>query len=322
MRTDVKIGVIVAGILAVIFVVWVVVNQVSGPEEQPAAQLEVAEVEPGRTNLIESTEPLPPAEPAPPAEPGEPVEPPEPLPPAEPAAPPDTITPGYADTAPPAPPADTSLSARTPAHPADTSSGRDTSGRWWASSETPARVPALTAVAGERTYVVQKGDTYWSIAEREYGNPSLFKIIQEANPTVPPRALRPNKTIRIPPPPEKALAAPGPAGGTVDVDAASGKRFYIVKKDDTKGFWGIAQGLYGHGKHFKLLQEANPNVNPNKLRPGQKIWAPERMPEAEPGALDTAPPAAAAPGAPSAPTLSVETGAPRRTVLPDGRVFD
>ena len=38
--------------------------------------------------------------------------------------------------------------------------------------------------------------------------------------------------------------------------------------------WGIAEKLYGHGKYHTLLQKANPNVNSNALRVGQRLVKP------------------------------------------------
>ena len=58
----------------------------------------------------------------------------------------------------------------------------------------PARVPT----AG-RAYTVVKGDTFWSIARRVYGDGKLWTRIQEANPDVDPNNLKPGQVIAIPP---------------------------------------------------------------------------------------------------------------------------
>ena len=56
-------------------------------------------------------------------------------------------------------------------------------------------------------------------------------------------------------------------------DAGSGARVYVVQKDDL-GFWMIAKKVYGHGKHWRLIADANPGVDVEKLSAGQKLKIP------------------------------------------------
>ena len=49
---------------------------------------------------------------------------------------------------------------------------------------------------------------------------------------------------------------------------------YVVAAEDTRGYWGIAEKIYGHGKYYELIERANPAVNPSELRPGQKLTLP------------------------------------------------
>ncbi|HNX26061.1 MAG TPA: LysM peptidoglycan-binding domain-containing protein [Phycisphaerae bacterium] len=56
--------------------------------------------------------------------------------------------------------------------------------------------------------------------------------------------------------------------------AASSKvNYYIVRHDDT--FWSISRRVYGSGKYWKTIQDANPDVSPERLMVGQKIVIPE-----------------------------------------------
>lgn len=62
--------------------------------------------------------------------------------------------------------------------------------------------PTPEPEAGERTYVVQPGDTMRSIAEQVYGDPSLWPRIYDANRDAigpDPDALQPDTQLRIPP---------------------------------------------------------------------------------------------------------------------------
>ena len=192
-------------------------------------------------------------------------------------------------------------------------------------AETPA------APFGEATtYKVRQGDTYWDIAVREYGDGTLFKSIQDANPTVGASKLRPGMTISIPPRPAPSVAAVA-AGtssvgeGTIGIDEVTGKQYYIVKKGD-KGFWDIAKVVYKAGKHYKLIEQANPDLNSRSLRPGKKVWVPVRSFEVAVAAVAVGSSTPAAPR-PSGPvslmaSVRVRTGAPTRVKLSNGQWFD
>jgi 5'-nucleotidase len=49
-----------------------------------------------------------------------------------------------------------------------------------------------------RTYTIRKGDTFWSIAQREYGNGQKWKDISAANPSVDPTKLAVGQQITLP----------------------------------------------------------------------------------------------------------------------------
>ena len=154
--------------------------------------------------------------------------------------------------------------------------------------------PLLASMpAAERPYVVKPGDTYWSIAAAEYGDGSMYVLLERANPNVPARSLRAGITIKIPPKPTAAIGpaspapgSPGPAApgapavaaGSTSIDPDTGKRFYIVKAGDNPST--IAQQLYGDQRMAYLIVEANPGLNAKTLRVGQKLWAPTRPGEA------------------------------------------
>lgn len=49
-----------------------------------------------------------------------------------------------------------------------------------------------------RNYTIRKGDTFWSIAQSEYGNGQKWKDISAANPSVDPKKLRIGQQITLP----------------------------------------------------------------------------------------------------------------------------
>lgn len=71
-----------------------------------------------------------------------------------------------------------------------------------------------------------------------------------------------------------APAADQSAGpGLQTTNAGSGARVYVVQKDDL-GFWTIAEKVYGDGKHWRLIADANPGVDVEKLSAGEKLKIP------------------------------------------------
>lgn len=325
MRTDIKVGMAIAVILIGVGVVWFVFFLPGTPVEK-APGTKDAEV-PGRTddtNTVVTT--APPAGSAPDES-------------AAPAQPPQLVRPPYGDYE----PAGTTRPDGSPAAPAVADvSPAGTSGEWGDVPDRPQGTisvsgttgspapPAGLAAATERTYVVKEGDSYWSIAQNLWGDGSLHAHIQKANPGISAGELRPRMTIKIPPKPVRSSSASASAavaaarGGTTGVDLLTGRRYYIVKKGD-KGFWDISKAVYGEGKHWKLIESANPKLDSRKIRPGQKVWCPDKPASPAGDAADSArtEPAPAGPTttAPAA-VGSGGAGAPARTTLPDGRVFD
>jgi 5'-nucleotidase len=74
-------------------------------------------------------------------------------------------------------------------------------------SAEPSRVAAPGSLAGG--HVARPGDTWWSIAERAYGDGRLYRALFAWNRTVDPRiTLAPGTPLEIPPLPELAAAWP------------------------------------------------------------------------------------------------------------------
>ena len=65
-------------------------------------------------------------------------------------------------------------------------------------SEAVGTTPPLSEAASTRTYVVQKGDTYWRIAATQLGNGHRWKEIESLNPGVNMNTLKVGQSINIP----------------------------------------------------------------------------------------------------------------------------
>ena len=65
---------------------------------------------------------------------------------------------------------------------------------------------------------------------------------------------------------KKVDAAPKPA-------RARWNDRYVVRKDDS--FWNIAERIYGHGKHWVTIRNANKDVDPDNLQPETVLVLPK-----------------------------------------------
>jgi LysM repeat protein len=132
-----------------------------------------------------------------------------------------------------------------------------------------------------RFHKVQKGETYWSIAAREYGDGSLANKLQEYNKAVAPDAakLALNSDLRIP---SIEVLKPGATARTV-VDGAVAQvtpkapvaarvaATYKIQKGDTLYGIGRKQGV----KVADLLR-FNGIKDPADLKPGQTLKIPTK----------------------------------------------
>jgi nucleoid-associated protein YgaU len=136
----------------------------------------------------------------------------------------------------------------------------------------PAPKPETRVVA----YKVQDGDTYESLARTKLGKASLWTEIQRLNPAIKPEKLRPGQEIQMPTTASLAAAAPvrdGAASKPIAVPP-DGNRTYTVRKGDN--FERIAKAELGNSRRFLELVELNPDVKPEKLRPGMSIKLPKK----------------------------------------------
>ncbi len=322
MRADIKVGMAIAVILIGIGVVWVVFFRSGGPPESPTPGTGDANVTGGtdETNRVVFNPPATETTP--------------PLTSIDPLIRPTYTSPPAATTRPAGDAATPAVADARPAGGADVWDDVPAKPEWtrpasWKTTESTVTAVRPSVTTGQ-TYVVKDGDSYWTIAQNLWGDGSLHPHLRKANPGISPEDLRPRMTIKVPPKPVRAGSSSSAAAvvaarhGTTSVDLLTGKRYYIVRKGD-RGFWDISKAAYGEGKHWKLIESANPKLDSRKLRPGQKVWCPDkpapsagtavtpaRTESAYAGPTTTAPAAVVAGG----------TGAPTRTTLPDGRIFD
>lgn len=330
MRSDVKVAMAIAVILIGIGVVWVVFFNDDAPKDQKTDVEKIASPNGSETNKAIVSKPLTKPDPIPSLT-------------SEKAL----ITSPYGEKEKDSTKT-TTVSKDATADSSDNGASKTRAGDWssvpykpervtpsWMITETTKKTgttgtwTGLTTTA--KTYVVKDNDSYWSIAKKLWGDGSLYPHLEKANPGVSPGDLRPRMTIKVPPKPVRKGSASSSTAvatarhGTTGVDPLTRKRYYIVKEGD-RGFWDVSKAVYGHGKHYGLIEKANPELDSRRLRPGKKVWCPDKpvkvvSVKVKPALSGTGyadstkktVPAAASTGGADAPT---------KITLPDGRVFD
>lgn len=128
------------------------------------------------------------------------------------------------------------------------------------SAPEPARRARTTAATKGLRYVVQHGDSLWTIARREYGDGSRWKILYEVNqpPIRKAHLLRPGMVLTLP-----SLAQRGVQG-----------RIRVVRQGDC--LWLIAERQLGNGERWREIYQLNRRKvrNPRLIYPGQRLVLP------------------------------------------------
>lgn len=148
----------------------------------------------------------------------------------------------------------------------------------------PEPVPVPVPVPTAQEYVIQKGDSFSTLAPKFHIS---VKALQEANPNLNPTKLQIGQKIMIPAPATTAPAVtPGVATAT-----EGGERIYVVKAGDS-----LTKIAKEQGTTISALRKAN-KLTTDKIKVGDKLKIPVSAapPAAEPV---PAPVPAPAPGAP------------------------
>jgi len=121
-------------------------------------------------------------------------------------------------------------------------------------------------------YVVKKGDSYYRIAEREMGDPSRAKDIEKLN-GISAEDLRVGQKLKLPSRAATGSPAPAAGGSSPSTNAPAGSRTHSVQRDEY--LIDISEKYYGTTAKWKTIADANPGINPNNLKVGQKLVIPD-----------------------------------------------
>lgn len=126
-------------------------------------------------------------------------------------------------------------------------------------------------------YIVERNDSLWKIAVKFYGEGNSWRKIYEDNKAVirsPGRLYAGQRLmIRLP----GVTAAPSEETVTAAATIVTQENIYVVQKGDM--LWSIAAGVYGDGKLWTVIYEANKDVIKNSecIRAGQVLNIPHNF---------------------------------------------
>jgi LysM repeat protein len=153
--------------------------------------------------------------------------------------------------------------------------------------------PPINEPAGTE-YTVAKGDTLGKIAKK---NGVSVKALEAANPGIVPTKLKVGQKLTLP-----AGGSAAPAAAAQSTGTSAGGEAYIIKSGDT-----LTKVAHAHGVTIKALKAANPNVDPNHIKVGDKLTIPSKAEAAAPAAAAPAPEPAPVAPAPVAPVTMPST---------------
>lgn len=136
------------------------------------------------------------------------------------------------------------------------------------------------APVSQHLHTVRRGEDFWDIADRYEMKPS---VLARANPTINPNKLQEGMVLVIPfeeegdrstrPNPSPSPAprpqpAPSPSSSMLQHTVGENETFYSIGKR--------------YGVSMESVVAANPNVKPERLRAGMKVWVPTKKGSAPP----------------------------------------
>jgi len=163
----------------------------------------------------------------------------------------------------------------------------------------PATPPTPDVSAGS-TYEVAAGDTLAKIAKK---NGVTLKALEAANPGVDPKKLKVKQKLNLPGEASSASAAGSASAAPASTPDVGGET-YTIKSGDT-----LSKIAKRHGVSLRAIRAANPKLNTDHIKVGDKLILPAKNETAAPASDNpaTAAPTVPAPVAPVAPPTTAPT---------------
>jgi nucleoid-associated protein YgaU len=132
-------------------------------------------------------------------------------------------------------------------------------------------------LAPTRFYVVQEGDSFFTISKRLFGTVRYFPDLQKANPDINPRRLRKGMAIAVPTitgasPRKELLVGEQAAKPKTPTVFLAQDKIHVIQPGEV--LEEISYKYYGKRQKWRHIVDANPGLNPRTIRPGMRIVIP------------------------------------------------
>ena len=128
-------------------------------------------------------------------------------------------------------------------------------------------------IPGERYHTVEEGELLGDISRQYYGTTTKWGQIASANNISDPGRLRIGARLLIPQQDGEASTIAATTSSQPRREQPSGDgQWYTIQRGDILGR--ISSQFYGTSQKWQLIVAANPGLNPESLRSGQRIWIP------------------------------------------------
>ncbi len=137
---------------------------------------------------------------------------------------------------------------------------------------------APTVSGSDRTYTVKSGDSYYTIAKKQLGSANRWKEIEKLN-GIGPEELHVGQVIKLPETSTTSSSTgfgeTSTTGGTTNGsnEAPTGGKVHVVASGETLS--DISKKHFGTTTKWRDIVKANPGVDPETLKVGQKLTIPE-----------------------------------------------
>lgn len=138
------------------------------------------------------------------------------------------------------------------------------------STELVEEQPTVQRGEGSVEYTVTKGETLWSIAERQYNSGYNWTDISQANNLKDPNSIEIGQKLTIPDVKPTILSVKS-SETRENSESISGST-YIVRTGDS--LWKIAQRAYENGDDWVRISAANELMNPSIIHSGNTLSIP------------------------------------------------
>ena len=136
----------------------------------------------------------------------------------------------------------------------------------------------------QNTHIVKIGETLWEIADKYFGNGSMWIQIAKENDITDPNSIEEGQNLIIPSISANPIANEGVLPTPSDINnpentisGSTEAKTYTVKDGDT--LWSIAESQFGSGYNWVDIKTANSIKNANNITKDQVLFLPNVQPK-------------------------------------------